>query len=94
MNLKNVPELTILAVESRTIRALTETLQALSDTNRACGADGLYLVVSGSDNEYFVDLPSDRYTCPDTQYNLDPRRAVQTLVGGNHLRGTSLCRRT
>lgn len=61
-----------LDVEPRTIRALTETLQVLPNTGRARGADGLYLVVSGSGNEYLVDLPGGRCSCPDAQYNLEP----------------------
>ena len=61
-----------LEVEPRTIRALTETLQVLPDTGRARGADGLYLVVSGSGNEYLVDLREGRCSCPDAEYNLDP----------------------
>lgn len=68
-----------LEVEPRTIRSLTETLQVLPDTGRARGADGLYLVVSESANEYLVDLSDGRCSCPDGQYNLEPDEQCKHL---------------
>jgi hypothetical protein len=57
-------------LEPRDVRALTEYLTVLDDYGRARDADGLYVVVSESGNEYLVDAETDTCECKDYEHNL------------------------
>ncbi|MCU4974862.1 SWIM zinc finger family protein [Halobacteria archaeon AArc-m2/3/4] len=58
-------------LDARDVRALTEVMSVLDEQDpRICGADDLYLVVSGSGREYLVDIREGACECPDFQYNL------------------------
>lgn len=58
-------------LDKRDARALTEPMTVLPDEGRADGADGLYLVVSHTDNQYLVDTVTGACECPDAEYR-DP----------------------
>lgn len=55
-------------LDPRDRRALTEYLTVLPDEGDACGADGMYVVVSESGSTYTVDVREGACTCPDFQY--------------------------
>lgn len=59
---------TTAGLDERDVRALTEYLTVLDDLGRACGADGLYLVVSQSGGEYLVDARGGACECPDHEH--------------------------
>ena len=59
------------SIDNRTVRALTEYLTVLPDYGRARGADGLYMVVSESGEEYLVDGVTGACRCPDAEHR-DP----------------------
>jgi len=58
----------VVDVDERDRRALTEYLTVLEDLGRARDANGLYLAVSQSGSEYLVDTREGRCECPDHEY--------------------------
>jgi hypothetical protein len=58
-------------LDKRDVRALTEPMTVLPDEGRADGADGLFLVVSHTGNQYLVDTVTGACECPDAEYR-DP----------------------
>lgn len=55
-------------LDERDVRALTQYLTVLDDYGRARDADGLYMVVSESGEEYLVDTRTDTCECRDYEY--------------------------
>jgi hypothetical protein len=55
-------------LNERDVRALSQYLTVLDDYGRARDADGLYMVVSESGEEYLVDTRTDTCECPDHEY--------------------------